>query len=118
MFLTVPDPGLAAFLVSPPAPSSAWSIAWEDVKAFLQFLRKSASLAHVMATGMMELVALPADAASGQVVLADGPIVLNGIAGDEAGVTVLTPYSESASVRRLTVTDLAVDGRSGLRLAG
>lgn len=118
VILTVPDAGLAAILASQPALSNAWSIAWHDVRAFLQFLRKSASLAHAVATGMMELVTPTIDVVPGQVVLADGRIVLSGIAGDEAGATVLAPHLDAASVRQLMVTDLRVGGRSGLRLAG
>ena len=118
MILTVPDAGLDALLASPSALSNTWSTAWEDVKAFLQFLRKAASLGHVVAMGMVELLAPSKDASAGQVVLADGPIVLNGIAGDERGVTIMAPYVETALVRHLMVTDLTVGGRSGLRLAG
>jgi hypothetical protein len=118
MILTVPDAGLDALLASPFALSNTWSTACEDVKAFLQFLRKAASLGHVVAMGMVELLTPSKDASPGQVVLADGPIVLNGIAGDESGVTILAPYVETASVRHLMVTDLTVSGRSGLRLAG
>lgn len=118
VILTVPDTRLATLLASQSAASNAWSVLWEDVKAFLQFLRKSVSLAHVLAMGVMELVTPAIEATPGQVVLADGPIVLSGIAGDEAGVTILTPYLETASVRQLTVTDLTVGGHSGLRMAG
>lgn len=118
MILTVPDARLDALLASPSALSNTWSTAWEDVKAFLQFLRKAASLAHVVAMGMVELLTPSKDASPGQVVLADGPIVLNAIAGDQSGVTILDPYVETASVRHLMVTDLTVGGRSGLRLAG
>lgn len=118
MILTVPDAGLAALLASPCAISNTWSIAWEDVKVFLQVLRKSASLAHVLAVGMIQLVTPSVEASAGQVILADGPIVLSGIAADESGSTVLAPHLAPASVRRLTVTDVTVSGRSGLRLAG
>jgi hypothetical protein len=118
MILTVPDAGLDALIASPSALSNTWSTAWQDVKAFLQFLRKAASLGHVVAMGMVELLTPSKDASPGQVVLADGPIVLNGIAGDQSGVTILAPYVETASVQHLRVTDLTVGGRSGLRLAG
>jgi hypothetical protein len=118
VILTVPNAELDALLASQPALSNVWSAAWEDVKAFLQFLRKSASLAHVLAMGMVELVTPIPEACPGRVVFVDGPIVLNGIAGDKAGVTVLIPYVETASVRQLVVTDLTVGGRSALRMAG
>jgi hypothetical protein len=118
VFITVPDAGLNALLGSQSALSNAWAIAWEDVKIFLQVLRKSVSLAHVMAMGMVELLSPSKDAAPGQVVLADGPIVLNGIAGDETGATILAPHADTASVRHLTITNLTVGGHSGLRLAG
>jgi hypothetical protein len=118
MILTVADARLDALLASPSALSNTWSAAWEDIKAFLQFLRKAASLGHLVAMGMVTLLAPSKDASPGQVILADGPIVLNGIAGDERGVTIMAPYTETASVRHLTVTDLTVSGRSGLRLAG
>jgi hypothetical protein len=118
VMLTVPNAELDALLASRLALSNVWSTVWEEVKAFLQFLRKSASLAHVLAMGMVELVSPITEACPGQVVLVDGPIALNGIAGDEAGVTVLVPYVETASVRQLVVTDLTVGGRSALRMAG
>lgn len=118
VFIAVPDAGLNALLRSSSALSNTWSIAWEDVKIFLQILRKSLSLAHVMAMGMVELLGPPKDVAPGQVVLTDGPIVLNGIAGNKAGATILAPHADTASVRHLTITDLTVGGRSGLRLAG
>jgi len=116
--LTVPNAELSALLSSPSALSNAWSAACEDVKAFLQFLRKSASLAHALAMGIVDLVTPVMELSPGQVVLADGSILLSGIAGDEAGATILAPYAETASVRQLIVTGLTVGGRSGLKMAG
>ena len=118
VILTVPDAGLAALLASPAALSNAWSAAWEDVKVFLQVLRKSASLAHALALGMVELVAPSTEIPPGQVTLADGPIVLSAMAADEAGGAVLAPHLAPASVRRLAVTEVTVGGHSGFRLAG
>lgn len=119
MILVVPDSGLQQLIASAALMAQTWPGAWQEVLLFIQVLRMSVpSLAEALKVGLISVLTWSADSTSPRIDLGYGTAVLTAIAGSEAGEHVVAPHLRPAEVRRLEITDLAVGGLSGLRLAG
>lgn len=85
----------------------------------IQVLRKSVpSLGEALALGLITILAPIAGMISSQIALSYRTVILRADAVDGNGENVMAPHLRLAEVQRLVVTDLAVGGQSGLRLAG
>jgi hypothetical protein len=119
VILVVPDSGLQQLIASAMLMAQAWPGAWEEVMLFIQVLRMSVpSLAEVLKIGLITVLTTPADETTAQISLGYGTAVLTAIAGGKNGDRVPAPHLRPVEVWRLEITDLTVDGLSGLRLAG
>jgi hypothetical protein len=119
VILVVRDAGLEQLLTSAALVAQAWPGAWEEVMLFIQVLRMSVpSLAEALAVGLITVQLPPVESASARIALECGASVLTAVACGETGVPVEAPHLRPAQVWRLDITDLAVGGLSGLRLAG
>jgi len=119
VILTVPDAGLAELLASPVLLAQMWPGAGDEVKVLIQVLRMSVpSLAATLAVGLLTLLTPPAGKPTSEISLAYNSAVVRAIAQSDNGHRVTAPLSRPSEVWRLEIVDLAVGGRSGLRLAG
>lgn len=119
VILTSPDVGLAHLLVSGALLAQMWPGAYEEVQMLIQLLKLAVpSLALALSGGLITTLTPPAGPPSAQISLAYRTAVLSGTARNRAGEPVTTPHLRAAEVWRLQITDLAVGGVSGLRLAG
>jgi hypothetical protein len=117
--LVVRDAGLEQLIASAALLAQAWPGAWEEVMLFIQILRMSVpSLGEVLTMGLITMQPPPAEPVSPQVTLGYGAAVLTAVACGETGIPVDAPHLRPADIRRLDITDLAVGGLSGLKLAG
>jgi hypothetical protein len=118
VLLTIPDPGLAQLIASPMLLAQLWPGASHEVMLLVHLLRMSgASLAEVLVVGLVQLLTPPATTPLPPVGLAWKSVVLSAIARREDGEPVAEPHARTADITWLEVTDVAVSGRSGLRMA-
>jgi hypothetical protein len=116
--MTIPDDGLAELLASPALLAQMWPGASSEVMMLIHLLRMTgSSLAEVLAIGLVQLLTPPAGMPLSLVGLALRTAVLTAVALQEDGERVAEPHLRTAEVRWLEVTDVAVGGRSGLRMA-
>jgi len=119
VILVVPHAGLEELLASSVLLVQIWPGAVEDVMMFIQVLRMSCpSLADVLSVGLISVLTPAGGEPSPQISLAYRSAVLSAAAADQAGEPVAAPHLRPADVRRLEIADIAVGGRSALRLAG
>jgi hypothetical protein len=119
VILTAPDADLAHLLVSAALLAQMWPGAYEEVQMLIQLLKLAVpALAQALSGGLITALTAPTGPPSAQISLAYRAAVLSGTAGNRAGEPVITPHLRAAEVWRLQITDLAVAGVSGLRLAG
>ena len=119
MTLTVPDAGLAELMASPVLLAQMWPGASHEVIMLIQVLRMSVpSLTEALALGLISLLTPPAGRPTAVISLAYKSAVLSAVARKKAGARVTSPHARPGEVCRLEVTDLAVGGQSGLRMAG
>ncbi len=117
--MTIPDDGLAELLSSPALLAQMWPGASSEVMMLIHLLRMSgSSLAEVLAIGLVQLLTPPSTVMPLSLVgLALKTAVLSAVALQEDGERVAEPHLRTVEVRWLEVTDVAVGGRSGLRMA-
>jgi hypothetical protein len=119
VILTIPDTALAELVACPVLLAQMWPGACDEVRILVQVLRLSVpSLAEVLAFGLVSMLTPPRAIPSAQISLVHSSAVLVALAQNEAGECVIAPHLRPADVWRLEITDLAVGGQSGLRLAG
>ena len=117
MILTIPDASLAELIASPVLLAQMWPGASHEVMLLVHLLRMSgSSLADALAIGLVQLLT-PAATPLPPIGLAFERAILSAIARREDGERVAHPHSRAAEVTWLEVTDVAVSGRSGLRMA-
>lgn len=116
--MTIPDDGLAALLASPALLAQIWPGASGEVMMLIHLLRVTgSSLAEVLAIGLVKLLTPSTALPQSLVGLALKTAVLSAVALQEDGQRVAEPHRRTAEVRWLEVTDVAVGGRSGLKMA-
>jgi len=119
VLLMIPDAGLAELIASPVLIAQVWPGAVNDVMLLVHVLRMSGpSLAEVLALGLLTLLTPPVTGQVPPVELAYDMAVLRAVARSEDGKRVTEPHLRMADVFWLEVADIAVSGRSGLRMAG
>lgn len=117
--LTIPDLGLAELIASPGLLGQVWPDATREVMMLFHVLRMAGpSLADVLGIGLVQLLAPPTTAPASQLSLTHKTAALSALARAETGDPVPTPHIRPTDVAWLEVTDVTVDGRSGLRMAG
>jgi hypothetical protein len=85
----------------------------------VQVLRLSIpSLADALTVGLITVLGPAAEAVAAQISLGYQTVTLTALAGGADGDKVAEPHLHPAEVTRLEITDLRVDNRTGLRLAG
>lgn len=119
VILVIPDPGLAQLAASPALLAQLWPGACGEVMFLLQVLRLSfPSLADALTVGLISVLTPPTETLTAQIFLTYKTVVLSAVARSQGGDRVTAPHLRPADIWRLEITDLSVDGRSGLRLAG
>ena len=119
VILTIPESGLAELIASPVLLAQMWPGASNEIMLLVHLLRMSGpSLAEVLAVGLIQLLTPPALVSLPQVGLVWQGAILSAVARREDGERVAEPHTRTSEVRWLEVTDVAVAGRSGLRVAG
>jgi len=119
VLLTIPDAGLAELLASPALLAQMWPGATDEVMLLVHILRMSGpSLAGVLAVGLVQLLTPPGTNPFSQIGLTWMSTVLSAVARREDGERVAEPHARTTEVRWLEVTDVAVAGRSVLRVPG
>lgn len=120
MLVTVPDAGLSELLASPELLSQAWPGADQEVMTLVHVLRiAEPSLEEALAVGLVRLLTPATGKASANIGLTHRRAVFTGIARRRNNHSRVTaPHSHLGEVTWLEVRDIAVAGRSGLRLTG
>jgi hypothetical protein len=120
MLVTVPDAGLNELLASPLLLAQMWPGSNQEVMTLMHVLRIAVpSLDDVLAVGLVKLITPAAGKASASVAVAHKRAVLTGVARRrEDGRRVTAPHTRPGEVTWLEVRDLAVEGRSCLRMTG
>jgi hypothetical protein len=119
VLLTIPDQGLAELIASPSLLAQMWPGAVQDVMVLFHLLRMSRpSVAEALAIGLIQLLTPPAAVPMASLGLAYSRVILSAVARREDGELVAEPHARVSEIVWLEVTDVAVSGRSGIRLAG
>ena len=119
MYIAVSDVALGQVLASSVLLGQAWPGAVQEVQLLLQILRVSVpSLAEALAVGLISLAATQAAAAGNEVILSYKRTSLRALAQTKNGAPVIDPSAELASVVRLDILRVDVEGYPALRLAG
>ena len=119
VLLTIPDAGLAELVASPALIAQMWPGTANEVMLLVHLLRMCRpSLADVLAIGLIQLLTPSASMTPPPIGLAYSRVILSAIARREDGQRVAQPHERITEITWLEVTDVAVSGRSGLRMAG
>lgn len=117
--MTIPDASLASLMASPALLAQMWPSGSHEVMMLVHLLRMAGpSLAEVLALGLVRLLMPPAAATSSQIWLAHKVALVSANARTGTGDQIAAPHTRPADVVWLEMTDVAVAGRSGLRMAG
>jgi hypothetical protein len=122
MLVTVPDAGLNELLSSPFLLAQTWPGSLQEVMTLVHVLRIAEPSFHeALEVGLIKLITTTSTLrkATATIGVTHKRAVLTGVARRrEDGVCVLTPHTCPREVTWLEVRDVAVEGRSGLRMAG